>query len=492
MSSRARKTFLFALSSCQVRPCFPTGQATHVLDKPAEVVSTWSVGHDLTDGLQQTGTEDIFNWLNMDALDHLIEWHDTEPSQVPSHQAHHSRQERELLSPLLPPFGEFGLEGPVHFSGVPGIVPHEGHDVHQPSPMHSHHSPHKQDQALISGNLFNLQPGKSRKLEENIQSKHQATESSLQPTQMSHTGPSHYQCLPNGPFNLLNSDQGLASSAQLEQHMNPIQDKTLDRKREDVEWQFKLVKSLMYVPMRHLENPLLTRYLNRLQQRYELLPHALTKSFKGGRIGFGKLPVQVVKELGLVRPTDQKNNEPIRKERFLCHMRNLINWITFISKLPKRKPGTGTVECTVPTEVMDWLIEEIFEPNGSLPVLGVAGELTYYMDETAFGDLQKLLINFFSEGFSKENCISLCLSILKFFPNTGHHDLDFIYNMPKPEPGSQSLTKDQFMMKAIHSFQWQKRILFNIRPNTKVPGLEGKRKAQNPINVNKKIKIQKS
>ncbi|KNE87529.1 hypothetical protein PSTG_19086, partial [Puccinia striiformis f. sp. tritici PST-78] len=94
MSLKARATFIFTLSLCQVRLCFPTGQPTNVLDKPAEVISTWTVGDDSTDGLQQTATEGIFDWLNMDALDHLIEWHDTEPLQVPSHQAHHPGQER--------------------------------------------------------------------------------------------------------------------------------------------------------------------------------------------------------------------------------------------------------------------------------------------------------------------------------------------------------------------------------------------------------------
>ncbi|KAI7946710.1 hypothetical protein MJO29_011237 [Puccinia striiformis f. sp. tritici] len=85
--------------------CFATGQATHVLDKPVEVISTWSLGDDPTDGLQLARDEDIFNWLNMDALDNLIRWHDTGALQVPSYQAHHSGQERE-----------FGLEGPVDFS----------------------------------------------------------------------------------------------------------------------------------------------------------------------------------------------------------------------------------------------------------------------------------------------------------------------------------------------------------------------------------------
>ncbi|KAI9612753.1 hypothetical protein H4Q26_007912 [Puccinia striiformis f. sp. tritici PST-130] len=116
MSLKARATFIFTLSLCQVRLCFPTGQPTNVLDKPAEVISTWTVGDDSTDGLQQTATEGIFDWLNMDALDHLIEWHDTEPLQVPSHQAHHPGQEREPLLPIVPPFEESGFVGPVDSS----------------------------------------------------------------------------------------------------------------------------------------------------------------------------------------------------------------------------------------------------------------------------------------------------------------------------------------------------------------------------------------
>ncbi|KAI9612755.1 hypothetical protein H4Q26_007914 [Puccinia striiformis f. sp. tritici PST-130] len=289
MSSKARATFLFILSLGQVGLCFPPGQVTHVLDEPAEVISTRSVGDEPIDRLQQNGT----------------------------------------------PFSESGLEGPVDSPEVPGNVHHGGRDVYQPSPTHSHHSHHN----LMAGYQFDQQPGKSRKLEESIQAKHQVIDLNLPPPQILHTGPT----------------------------------------------------------------------------------------------------------------------------------------------LPMRKPGTGTVEYTVPTEVIDWLIKEAFEPKDSLPVLGVAGQSNYPMDEAAFGDLQKILINFLSADFSKEDCIMICLSILKLFPNTSHHDLDFIYNMPKPGPGSQFLSKDQLMMRAIHSFKLQKRILSNIRQNTKASGLEGKRKAENPI-----------
>ncbi|KNE96647.1 hypothetical protein PSTG_10054 [Puccinia striiformis f. sp. tritici PST-78] len=59
--------------------------------------------------------------------------------------------------------------------------------------------------------------------------------------------------------------------------------------------------------------------------------------------------------------------------------------------------------------------------------------------------------------------------------------------MPEPGQGYQFKTKDQRMMKAICSFN-----LFYMGQNTKVPGLEGKRKAQNPIDVDEKTQIKKS
>ncbi|KAI9612748.1 hypothetical protein H4Q26_007907 [Puccinia striiformis f. sp. tritici PST-130] len=385
MSLKARATFIFTLSLCQVRLCFPTGQPTNVLDKPAEVISTWTVGDDSTDGLQQTATEGIFDWLNMDALDHLIEWHDTEPLQVPSHQAHHPGQEREPLLPIVPPFEESGFVGPV------------------------------------------------------------------------------------------DSSEGMDNYAQSEQHMNHIKDQAVSTKREDMEWQDTLLHSLKCVPMRYSKNPFSEEYISRLKCEYENHPHSGTRSFKNERIGFGNLPVQVVKSLGLVRPANEKSNAPIRKQRFLDHMKQLINWIQFISTLPMRKYGTRKDDNTISTEVIDWLITEIFNPSDSLPVLGIARKPTYPMDE----------------NFLKDDCISTCLSILKLFPNRSHHNLDFIYNMPEPEQGYKFTTKDQRMMKAIHSFKLQRRILYGMYRNTKASGLEGKRKAQNPIDVNQKSKVNK-
>ncbi|KAI7946711.1 hypothetical protein MJO29_011238 [Puccinia striiformis f. sp. tritici] len=208
-------------------------------------------------------------------------------------------------------------------------------------------------------------------------------------------------------------------------------------------------------------------------QKYELLPHIDTQSLKTERIGFGKLAVQVVKSLGLVRPANQNNNKPIRKRRFLDHMENMVNWITFISTLPTRKLSTRNDDHTVPTEVIDWLIKEIFDPNDSLPVLGIAEQLRYPLNESAFADLQKILdlpIN--PEVVPKFKSSQLA---------------NFIYNMPEPGQGYQFKTKDQRMMKAICSFN-----LFYMGQNTKVPGLEGKRKAQNPIDVDEKTQIKKS
>ncbi|KNE96659.1 hypothetical protein, variant [Puccinia striiformis f. sp. tritici PST-78] len=379
-----------------------------------------------------------------------------------SHQAHHSEQGRELMLPLLPRFEESGLEGPFDSSGVPSIVHHAGRDVCQPSPTHSHHSHNSQNPALMAECLFNLQSRRSHKLEENIQSKHWVSEPSL----MTHIGPSHYQSLPTGPSVSLNPHEGPAASARIGQHVNPIQEMAVDSKIEDLEWQYTL--------------------------EYEALPLLDTRSLKTGRIGFGKLPVQIVKSVGLVRPAKQNGNEPIRKQRFLDYMENLINWITFISTLPTRKLYTRKYEYTVPTQVINWLIKEIFDPDDSLPVLGTAKTSTYPMDESAFGDLQKILINFFSKHSSKEDYIRTCLSILKYFPSTSHHNLDFIYNFSKPERQYQFMTKDQMMMKEIHSFQLHKRILFSMGQNRKLSGLKRKRKAQNHINENKKIKMTKS
>ncbi|KNE96648.1 hypothetical protein PSTG_10055 [Puccinia striiformis f. sp. tritici PST-78] len=300
MSSKARATFLFILSLGQVGLCFPPGQVTHVLDEPAEVISTRSVGDEPIDRLQQNGT----------------------------------------------PFSESGLEGPVDSPEVPGNVHHGGRDVYQPSPTHSHHSHHN----LMAGYQFDQQPGKSRKLEESIQAKHQVIDLNLPPPQILHTGPSQYQCLPNGPslssnsdqgldyidqlidlnfppaqdlhtgpsqYHCLpngpslpsNSDQGLANHAQLAQNINSIQEKALDRKTEDLEWQDTLVNSLMYAPMRNFYNPLVKGYIDMLRRRYELLPHSDTKSFKTARISFGKLPVQLVEELFMSYETsDQLDN----------------------------------------------------------------------------------------------------------------------------------------------------------------------------------------
>ncbi|POW10181.1 hypothetical protein PSTT_06264, partial [Puccinia striiformis] len=358
----------FQMMSPSVRLFLPTGQPTNVLDKPAEVILTWTVGYEPTDGLQQTGTEDISNWLNMDALDHLIEWHDTEPLQVPSHQAHHSGQEREPLLPLVPPFVESGLDGHLFVT--------------------------------MKDRMFNTQ---------------------------------HIPIIPT-KSKINHKWQNI--SQIYKKHMTHIKDQAVSTKREDMEWQDTLCDSLKHVPMRYFKDPILEEHINRIRHEYEALPHSDTSHL-------------VLSVLQM-----KKSNAPIRKQRFLDHMKHMINWIHFISTLPMRKYGARKDDYTISNQVIDWLIKEIFNPSDSLPILGIVGKSTYPMDESTFGDLQKILIIFFSEAFVKEDCISTCLSALN------HHNLDFIYYMPKTEQGYQFTTKDQRTMEAIHSFKLQRRILY--------------------------------
>ncbi|KAI7946704.1 hypothetical protein MJO29_011234 [Puccinia striiformis f. sp. tritici] len=288
MSPRARATFIFTLLSLgQVGLSFPTGQSIHVLGKPAEVIPTWSVGDGLRDGYQHTRTEDIFDWINMDSLDHLIEWNDIEPLQFPSHQAHHSEQEREPLVPPLPPFGESGLERPVDYSEVPATVNHEGQDASHPT--------HSQ-----TGYIPNLRQGiNSCKPKETVQSQYHASKSSLESAQISHTEPSHYQPLLTGPSLSFNSHQALANHAQCEQHTNHSQDQAVITKQEDLEWQDRLYYNLKKVSKKYIENPLLEEYIKSFKKNYADLPFVAKKLPKTNIIEFVKLPVQVVTTLGL-------------------------------------------------------------------------------------------------------------------------------------------------------------------------------------------------
>ncbi|KAI9612666.1 hypothetical protein H4Q26_007823 [Puccinia striiformis f. sp. tritici PST-130] len=255
MSSRARATFLFTLSLGQVGLCLPPGQAIHVLDKPAEVISLWSVDDDLTDGLQLSKTEDIQNWPNMDEFAVPIEWFDTEPLQVPTDQAHHSGPEREPLLPLVP-FEEAGLERPVDYSEVLTIVNHEGQDVHHPT--HSLHPYQVRNKSQMTEYISNSQQGiSSCKSKEKLESQYHGSESSLASSQISHTGPSHYQSLPTGSSLSSNSHQAPANHDHCEQHMNHIKDQAVSTIGADLEWQDMIYSNLKRFTKIYIENPLL-------------------------------------------------------------------------------------------------------------------------------------------------------------------------------------------------------------------------------------------
>ncbi|KNE96657.1 hypothetical protein PSTG_10062 [Puccinia striiformis f. sp. tritici PST-78] len=458
MSSKAGATLLFTLSLGQVGLCFPTGQAIHVLDDPAKVLSPWSVADDPIDGLQQTGTEDIFDWINMDSLDHLIEWDDIEPLQIPSNQAHHSEQEREPLVPTLPPFEESALERPVDYSEILTTVNHEGQDAYHPT--HSHYPYQVKNPSQIPEDNQNLvqQGTGSCNPQEKIYSQYHASESSLAPAQCSLTGPSHFQSLPTGPSLSLNPHQALANHAQCEQHMTHIKDQAISKKKEDLEWQDRLYKRLKRISKKNIENPLLEEYIKIFRKNYADLPFVAKRIPKTDIIDFVKLPVQVVRTLRLVRPINEKTNKPLHKGDFFCHLKHLINWITFISKLPMRRSGTRNNKITIHGQVIDWLIKEISNPNGSLPVSGLIGKSPYPMNENSFGHVQKVLLNFFSKPISKEDCIATCLSILKVFPDSSLYSFDFLTSVPETETASLLDSRHQLFQKAINSFNLQEKI----------------------------------
>ncbi|KAI7946626.1 hypothetical protein MJO29_011153 [Puccinia striiformis f. sp. tritici] len=323
MSSRARATFLFTLSLGQVGLCLPPGQAIHVLDKPAEVISLWSVDDDLTDGLQLSKTEDIQNWPNMDEFAVPIEWFDTEPLQVPTDQAHHSGPEREPLLPLVP-FEEAGLERPVDYSEVLTIVNHEGQDVHHPT--HSLHPYQVRNKSQMTEYISNSQQGiSSCKSKEKLESQYHGSESSLASSQISHTGPSHYQSLPTGSSLSSNSHQAPANHDHCEQHMNHIKDQAVSTIGADLEWQDMIYSNLKRFTKIYIENPLLEEYLKSFIKNYADLPFVTKRLPKSEIIYFAKLPVQILRTLCLVRPINEKTHKPLNKAEFFCHLNHLIN-----------------------------------------------------------------------------------------------------------------------------------------------------------------------
>ncbi|POV94828.1 hypothetical protein PSTT_16631, partial [Puccinia striiformis] len=446
----ARATFLFTLSLGQVGLCLPPGQAIHVLDKPAEVISLWSVDDDLTDGLQLSKTEDIQNWPNVDEFAVPIEWFDTEPLQVPTDQAHHSDQKedsgkRKLISfcldirtPLtISAIEEAGLERPVDYSEVLTIVNHEGQDVHHPT--HSLHPYQVRNKSQMTEYISNSQQGiSSCKSKEKLESQYHGSESSLASSQISHTGPSHYQSLPTGSSLSSNSHQAPANHDHCEQHMNHIKDQAVSTIGADLEWQDMIYSNLKRFTKIYIENPLLEEYLKSFIKNYADLPFVTKRLPKSEIIYFAKLPVQILRTLCLVRPINEKTHKPLNKA----------------DTLPMRKFGTRNNESA------------ISNPNGSLPVSGLIGKETYPMDENSFGHVQKALLNFFAKPISKECCITTCISLLKVFPNSSLHSFDFLTGVPEIETVSPQDSKYQLLQKAINSFNLQKKIEPQIVPTT--------------------------
>ncbi|KAH9468889.1 hypothetical protein Pst134EA_009418 [Puccinia striiformis f. sp. tritici] len=108
---------------------------------------------------------------------------------------------------------------------------------------------------------------------------------------------------------------------------------------------------------------------------------------------------------------------------------DLIKWIIFINtavlrEIDKFKPSQDEFESH--KKIVNWLFKEAFEPEHSLPVLGIIPQANFWKVDTGhgqFGPVQRILLDFLSSGEMGRHSLDSSISILKIAYKEFHSDI---------------------------------------------------------------------
>ncbi|KAA1119397.1 hypothetical protein PGT21_024228 [Puccinia graminis f. sp. tritici] len=102
------------------------------------------------------------------------------------------------------------------------------------------------------------------------------------------------------------------------------------------------------------------------------------------------------------------------KEKF----ESLIKWLIFINTAVLRRISglePSWNELTSHTKMLEWLFEESFEPENSIPVLGKIQNVAKLEKAQHFGPIQNILIDYLSSGAAKKDSLKTGITIIEFW-----------------------------------------------------------------------------
>ncbi|KAI7946255.1 hypothetical protein MJO29_010782 [Puccinia striiformis f. sp. tritici] len=130
-------------------------------------------------------------------------------------------------------------------------------------------------------------------------------------------------------------------------------------------------------------------------------------------------PVPDQKNLSIIRVIERSFGHNVERSQGLSHFfRELVMWLVYINTAILRKTaGDGgsnwESETNSHDRLTDWLANEAFHPSGaSFPILGVVENDKFPKDGKAFGRVQSVLLDYFSQVSSIETSLKTSISMI--------------------------------------------------------------------------------
>jgi hypothetical protein len=130
-------------------------------------------------------------------------------------------------------------------------------------------------------------------------------------------------------------------------------------------------------------------------------------------------------------------------------------------------------------EILEWFSVQLFKPHGSLPVFGMIENFDQPLDKEQFGEVQSLLINYFSSPLSHKKLTQVTIFLIGYWYKNDHSN----------QWNKLFSNDDSFWHTMIKSFSQTKTIFTKLRSKK---SSNDKRKEDQSTSIEKNVKKRKT
>ncbi|KAA1096270.1 hypothetical protein PGT21_010927 [Puccinia graminis f. sp. tritici] len=141
-------------------------------------------------------------------------------------------------------------------------------------------------------------------------------------------------------------------------------------------------------------------------------------------IPFGKLPI--VASSRFIRPIEQSTHKYIQNKDLTKRIKRLVSWLIYINTATLRKflpKFNRENEMESHNKLIDWLIQETFDPESGVPVMGMIKADNFVQDERAFQKHQIDLIQYLSSCVFNPLAIGTACRLVLVWYNDSHPNI---------------------------------------------------------------------